>query len=179
MDKISCRWYWSRWEKWFLPERNTLRIFLFFFFFFFCSFFSPLFILLSVILFLQKYLHNKYLHNRIACSNILIAKLMRRYLIRLLQFLLRFSLSSALRIQIKTTTHIASNEVLPLSAFVSRSFFFYRLFLSVSCPHTHTYLYLLLRIYVAMRDGTGRRAPVGAIVAAQITMPDRRRGQTF
>lgn len=44
----------------------------------------------------------------------------------------------------------------------------------------HAYIFVsAVRIYVAMRDGTGRRAPVGAIVAAQITMPDRRRGQTF
>lgn len=39
--------------------------------------------------------------------------------------------------------------------------------------HTRT---LCAPMYVPRRDGMGRRAPVGAIVAAQITMPDRRRG---
>lgn len=65
----------------------------------------------------------------------------------------------------------------PLS---SRDRFFLLSSFSICIMSAHAYIFVfIVRIYVAMRDGTHRRAPVGAIVAAQITMPDRQRGQTF
>jgi len=101
----------------------------------------------------------------------------------LLQSPPRFSLNSALRIQIEVTTSFLM-EFFPFSLSSSRSFSFisdcFAFFYLYHVRTAHAYIFVsVVRMYVAMRDGTGRRTPVGAIVAAQITMPDRRRGQTF
>lgn len=92
----------------------------------------------------------------------------------------RLSPNSVLKIWIEMTTGIVPDFFLSLSRSSSGRFFFYCLwllclFLSLCI---HSYL-LYARMYIGMCNGMGRRAPVGAIVAAQITMPDRRRGQTF
>lgn len=89
-----------------------------------------------------------------------------------------------LRVQIEITTRIAPLMdflfLLPPS-FRDRFYLLSPTALPFSIRiHTHIHLYpLYARIYVGMCNGMGRRAPVGAIVAAQITMPDHWRGQTF
>lgn len=98
--------------------------------------------------------------------------------VRLLSVSPRFSLNSVLRIQIEMTMRISLFVFLvrfAVSVFSSASDCFD--FSICICVHTRIYL-LYARMYVGMCNGMGRRAPVGAIVAAQITMPDRRRGQT-
>lgn len=63
----------------------------------------------------------------------------------------------------------------PFFSPISNCFIFF-IYIWRPCTRTYVLARLCAPMYVPRRDGMGRRAPVGAIVAAQITMPDRRRG---